>query len=232
MDFYDILLAKKLSGGGGGGGSGGFTFAQIADRTAPIGDVNLTGMTIFQSDNLFMAFNGITSVVGENKFWGFEFSKCSGLQRANITITNKVGEGCNSLFVSCSNLKNAVLRFTDATVPTGMFLYCSNIEKVDISNDSTGGYIRTNWFNGCAKLNTLILRKSSVLQLENTGAFANSGFASAGSGGTLYVPQSLISSYQTASNWSTILGYANNQIKAIEGSIYETQYADGTPIGA
>lgn len=26
------------------------------------------------------------------------------------------------------------------------------------------------------------------------------------------------------------LGYANNQILPIEGSIYETKYADGTPI--
>ena len=50
-----------------------------------------------------------------------------------------------------------------------------------------------------------------------------------GSGGTLYVPQALISTYQSATNWSTILGYANNQILPIEGSIYENQYADGTP---
>ena len=48
--------------------------------------------------------------------------------------------------------------------------------------------------------------------------------------GKLYVPSSLISSYQAATNWSTILGYANNQILPIEGSMYETQYADGTPI--
>lgn len=47
---------------------------------------------------------------------------------------------------------------------------------------------------------------------------------------TLYVPSALISSYQSASNWATILARAGKNIAAIEGSIYETQYADGTPI--
>lgn len=55
-------------------------------------------------------------------------------------------------------------------------------------------------------------------------------FASGGTGGTLYVPNALKSSYQSASNWSTILGYATNSIQAIEGSYYETHYADGTVI--
>ena len=68
-----------------------------------------------------------------------------------------------------------------------------------------------------------------MCSLSNVNAFTGA-FASGGTGGTLYVPQALIASYQSATNWSTILGYANNQILPIEGSIYETQYADGTPI--
>ena len=54
----------------------------------------------------------------------------------------------------------------------------------------------------------------------------------------LYVPNDLISSYQSASNWSTILGYANNQIKSIESTHTDPNapidltlyYIDGTPI--
>lgn len=79
-------------------------------------------------------------------------------------------------------------------------------------------------------ISTLILRRTSVCALSNMNCFNNTPFASGGAGGILYVPNNLISSYQSASNWSTILGYANNQIKKIEGTIYETKYADGTTI--
>ena len=101
-------------------------------------------------------------------------------------------------------------------------------EVIDLgSNFST----ISNWqFSDDRKLKTLLLRSSAMIALMNVNAFNKTPFASGGTGGTLYVPQDLISSYQSASNWSTILGYANNQILSIEGSIYETQYADGTPI--
>lgn len=86
-------------------------------------------------------------------------------------------------------------------------------------------------FSGCSILDTVILRRTEgIAALSNINAFNNTPFASAGTGGTLYVPQALISTYQSATNWSIILSYTNNQIKPIEGSIYETQYADGTPI--
>ena len=86
-------------------------------------------------------------------------------------------------------------------------------------------------FSNATNMSTLILRSAAgVVTLGNTNVFSGSPFASNGSGGTLYVPQALISTYQSATNWSTILGYTNNQILPIEGSIYETQYADGTPV--
>jgi len=82
-----------------------------------------------------------------------------------------------------------------------------------------------------SKLSTLILRQETkVAGLSNINSFGYTPFASDGSGGTLYVPSALISSYQSATNWSTILGYANNQILPIEGSQYENYYADGTAI--
>ena len=71
-------------------------------------------------------------------------------------------------------------------------------------------------------LNKIILRNSNaVVTLNNTSELNNTPFASGGAGGTLYVPSALISSYQSATNWSTILGYSTNSIQAIEGSAYE-----------
>ena len=61
-------------------------------------------------------------------------------------------------------------------------------------------------------------------------SFSNTPFDNGGTGGALYVPAALISAYQGAANWSTILGYPNNRILPIEGSAYETRYADGTEV--
>ena len=106
---------------------------------------------------------------------------------------------------------------------------CSNLLAIDILGGSiTGG---SQQFGSCRSLKTFVIRKSDgVCSLGNAGAFNGSPFASGGTGGALYVPQTLIAAYQEATNWSTYLAYPNNRILPIEGSIYETQYADGTPI--
>lgn len=109
-----------------------------------------------------------------------------------------------------------------------VFYNATGINTIDFSNQLTASF-SNNYFR-YSNLTNLILRNSSVVPLVATGAFNNTPFASGGTGGTLYVPSSLISSYTSANNWSTILGYENNQILPIEGSIYETQYADGTAI--
>lgn len=104
-------------------------------------------------------------------------------------------------------------------------------EEVDLG--TTAPNITNYFFSGSNKLSVLIIRKTSAIAtLSNVNALAATPFASNGTGGTLYVPNSLKSAYSSASNWSTILGYANNSIESIEGSYYETHYADGTPISA
>ena len=83
--------------------------------------------------------------------------------------------------------------------------------------------IANNIFFGNTNMNVLILRQTNeVPALAATSAFSNTPFASGKAGGTLYVPNSMISSYQAASNWSTILGYATNSIVKLEGSPYES----------
>lgn len=100
----------------------------------------------------------------------------------------------------------------------------SKLETVLLGKTSTATgskYIRNYAFQNCAKLNKLVLYGSVMWTLENIGAFGGSPFASGKAGGTLYVPQSMIATYQANANWATILGYTNNSIAAIEGSIYE-----------
>ena len=136
------------------------------------------------------------------------------------SIGGNTFNGCGSL--TSASFKNATTLYTSA------LKNCSKLPALDFPK--LEGIIKTNAFLGCTSLKTLVLRNSVVATLSNINNFTSTPFASGGTGGTLYVPQSLISSYQSATNWSTILGYENNQILPIEGSIYETQYVNGTPI--
>jgi hypothetical protein len=112
---------------------------------------------------------------------------------------------------------------------TSVFTHCDYAKVID-SYKYSGSGISTNLFYRCKSLNTLIIRNTALVALGSLTAFTYTPFASDGTGGTLYVPSSLIAIYQSATNWSTILGYENNQILPIEGSIYDGYYADGSPI--
>ena len=76
-------------------------------------------------------------------------------------------------------------------------------------------------FGYCKNLTTLVLKSETVCTLSNINAFNNTPFASGKTGGTVYVPQALIESYQTATNWSTLYAAGTCNFVAIEGSEYE-----------
>lgn len=109
-----------------------------------------------------------------------------------------------------------------------VFQLCDDLTTVDVNLGEWR--LENNVFSQSAKFNTFIIRATTMRSLDNVNTFAGTPFADGGAGGTLYVPSALVSSYQSATNWSTVLGYTNNQILPIEGSYYETHYADGTLI--
>lgn len=88
-----------------------------------------------------------------------------------------------------------------------------------------------------SKVNTLILRYNGIVSLIHNRSMPNA-FLSGGTGGTIYIPKVLYDhlgdgsalDYKAATNWSTLDSYGTITWAQIEGSIYETQYADGTPI--
>lgn len=93
-------------------------------------------------------------------------------------------------------------------------------------------------FGSCSALRTVVLRRSSAIVTCATNTFIGTPFASGGAGGTIYIPKALYDhlgdgtalDYKAATNWSALDGYGTITWAKIEGSIYETQYADGTPI--
>lgn len=132
----------------------------------------------------------------------------------NITLSHGAFRNCTSLVTA---------RWGWST-STNQFNGCTSLEAAEAEglNQAT--------FSGCTKFNILVLRSTGTITLDNLNCFENSPFASGGTGGTLYVPESRISSYQSATNWSTILGYANNQIKSIESTHTDPVIIQGEPI--
>lgn len=96
---------------------------------------------------------------------------------------------------------------------------CQHLEICDVGKAKS---ISTNTFANCYKLQTLILRYTSVCTLANVSAFLNTPMRGRGGlTGTIYVPSALVETYKTASVWSTLYGYGYVTFAAIEGSEWE-----------
>ena len=104
------------------------------------------------------------------------------------------------------------------TIEKEVFKNCSNLESADFSSAKT---IESQTFYYCSKLKTVILRGSTLCAIKNIDAFVLSPFYTNGTGGTVYVPQALITEYQNATNWSTLYAAGTCNFVAIEGSEYE-----------
>lgn len=168
----------------------------------------------------------------------YAFYNCANLEKF---ICHNIGSGTlQHAFDGVTKLKAIALPKFSAGGYT--LAYNGYLEAIDLAGIAGLGYgIATSMFRDCAKLKYLIIRADTVKSLANVNAFTNTPFASGKAGGTLYVPASLVSSYQSASNWSTIFGYgsgAQNSIKSIESTHTDPDafidltlyYADGTSI--
>lgn len=114
-------------------------------------------------------------------------------------------------FKSSPNLEEVIMPRYGAGIPAtilgSMFRDCSALITADVG---AAWQIGNNAFSGCAALTALVLRASSKVLLLDTNVFTNTPIASGT--GYVYVPRALISTYESATNWSTYAG----QYRAIE----------------
>lgn len=164
--------------------------------------------------------------LGAQAFFG------AGLQTVHMHAVTAIA---NSVFSNCASLETLVCESGTLNAAFA-FQNCSNLRVVDANMPSLGPAA----FNGCKNLQTLILRKTDGLTTGGNAISASDYFKSGGAGGTIYIPTVLFDhlgdgsslDYKAASGWSTIDGYGTITWAKIEGSAYETAYADGTPIPA
>jgi len=196
-------------------GGGGYSIDEFADGTIS-GAISLTTTNI--RARAFKECNSITSVTAPNVTVLREqiFSTCTGL--TSISFGGATSVNSTQQFLACTALTSVDL--PELAVPAGnMFQGCTSLEFIDFPKVERMNVSRL--FYGCNKFKTIVLRHSAVVAINND-VFTNTPFAGYnGLTGTAYVPQSLISSYQTASNWSTLYSGGTCSFVAIEGSIYE-----------
>ena len=183
---------------------------EIVDRSFTT--LNITTDTI-SAYSLRDATNLVTiNAPNLTKVLGSGCYNCINLKNINTANTLSVGA---SSFTSCGNLED--FDFEISGITSLSFSNCTKITKI-ICTTSVTQIGSSSVFSGCSSLKTLVLRKTgSVVTLRNVNCFDNTPFRN-GECGTVYVPNDLISSYESATNWSSL---ESTTFKAIEGSIYE-----------
>ena len=174
------------------------------------------------------------------------FLRCSAMTDANLASLARI-EG--SSFFGCSHLVNT--DFSSATFADGYaFRGCtslvslnfpkmqnftgaqiirddSSLLSVDFGEDLTS--IGSAALQDASHLATLVIRANSIPTLGGASAISGTPFASGGTGGTIYIPETLYNhlgdgtadDYKAATNWSVIDAYGTITWAKIEGSQYE-----------
>lgn len=154
----------------------------------------------------FMSFHGCTKLkkislplcqtIGDSSF-----DSCRSLEIISLPLCRTLG---GNVFWGCSKLTQVNIPLV-TTIQSSTFRE-TGIKKLDCLSVNN---IKNYAFNYARQLDTLILRDSNVCVLENINAFNNTKIA-AGTG-YIYVPDNLVDSYKTATNWVTFA----SQIKPI-----------------
>lgn len=152
----------------------------------------------------FVADNSITEYRSDRltSLRNYAFTNCTNL--TTIDLPNVINIG-NRAFSNCLSLVNVNISKV-RIINEYSFYYCKKIETLRFPIVYE---IRGNAFDQCSQLNTLILTYSNVVKLTSTSALSNTSIASGN--GYIYVPDALVNSYKTATNWTV---YAD-QIKSI-----------------
>lgn len=191
LDTMAEAIASIEAGGGGG----------EVDHSAEDGLMQGT-LTEYHNDRITTIHNR-------------RFSNMSNLEKVDLPKANVVRE---SAFEFCTKLKSVNLPALKSFSSSNHFQRCTALEFIKLPSVTK---LENSCFNQCYNLKTVALPQTTLVTLASTNVFNQTPFASGGTGGTVYVPQALITEYQNATNWSTLYAAGTCNFVAIEGSEYE-----------
>lgn len=208
------------------------TKLQLTTVTQPTSPIDIYALANYEFEqNTFTMMDG-TEDGNHTSSIGTEWQNNTNLKYVDAHLVTSVG---NSPFSRCTNLK--MIRIPNSTSSLNTMGYTSNLNlkyfccgSGSVGNDSfhASGSLEVFEKNGTGSfgndvfvaqshLNTLILRNTSSIVTRGANTFNSTPFATAGSGAKIYVPQSLLSTYQSNSGWSQQQEF----FVKLEGSPYE-----------
>ena len=214
----DDIAMRTISGVVGGSATSikNYAFAFCSDITeANFPEATAIGMYAFSSctgltkisipkasfinDNGFNRCTKIKSVnfPSVSSIGASAFGTCTALEEVSFPKATSIA---NNAFAFCSALKT--VSFPEVlTVSPSAFSSCANLEAVFFPKVS---YIGSSAFKTCSKLMSLYVLSTSAASLGASALhgtpMSNSTYT--GAFGSIYVPASLVSAYQSKANWS------------------------------
>lgn len=239
--FVDAIDAIET-----GGGVVSPDWSAFALGTWPTGDIVLNSEV--KQIPSFSQFKAIRSISAPEATTVASFNRCSALETVNLP---KVASISQSVFSNCPKLKSGT--FPACTTVGGsafnescyqatgdvIFVFPSlKATATDCFRYTSGTSL--DFGESCATLavrtiyqgrwrNVILRKKDSVVALESTSS-VGVGTYGLNQNSTVFVPSALLSDYASATNWSSAKASLGFSFAPIEGSVYEFNYADGTPI--
>ena len=171
-----------------------------------------------------------------NKFEGV-VRYCPNVEEIYVPKLQTINNSANNAFRNNPKLGVIALPSLSGVIGQTVFYGCTALTAVDLGESVSQAAHAQAYYN--TKLTTLILRrKTGIATIAHANGLQGCPFASGGTGGTIYIPKVLYDhlgdgtnlDYKNATNWSTYDAYGTITWAKIEGSQYETHYADGTVI--
>ena len=147
------------------------------------------------ANSAFFSCTSLTSVSFPacTSIGGSAFYRCTSLTSVSFPVCTSIG---SYAFYICSSLTS--VSFPACTsIGSYAFFSCTSLTSVSFPACTS---IANSAFCSCTKLTSIYLTNSSVCTLKNSNAFSSTGIGS--NKGYIYVPSSLVASYQTATNWT------------------------------
>lgn len=194
-------------------GSSAFTSCGVVSVNLPAA-VNLGGSAFASCSRLTTISAPAVETIGDKAFY-----QCSALTAADFPMATTLGANA---FGQCSALTAADFPNVKK-VSLSAFYSCAALETAIFPAVET---ISASAFWRCFNLTSLYLTGSSVCVLTGSNALTSTPIAgysaSAGQLGSIYVPASLVMTYQSATNWvyfsSRFVGLTDAEIAALEGT--------------
>ncbi len=135
------------------------------------------------------------------------FDRCTNLTTVNLkNVDVSKAQYLIEMFSQCSSLQSIDVSGFDTsniTHASNMFNGCSSLESIDLSNwDASKITSNNNMFMGCSNLFKVVINREAVFPMSNTGMFQNTPIYNDWQDGTIYVPDNMVETYKTATNWS------------------------------